>query len=151
MLFRSINTSHRITHRMRKTKNELLKLMNAGFYRDVELGEPEKFTSDIQESKDKETGFSANNDDRFELYECHVDLDLEGYEDKNDDGEVTGIGLPYVVTMIRGTNEILAIRRNWKEDDELKLKRHHFVHYQYIPGYGSYGFGLFHQIGRAHV
>lgn len=142
-----INTSHRITHRMRKTKNELLKLMNAGFYKDVELGEPDKFTSDIQESKDKETGFSASNDDRFELYESHVDLDIEGFEDKDDEGNPTGIGLPYVVTMLRGTNEILAIRRNWKEDDELKLKRHHFVHYQYIPGYGSYGFGLFHLIG----
>jgi hypothetical protein len=142
-----INTCYRITHRMRKTKNELLKLMNAGFYRDIELGEPDKFTSDIQESKDKETGFSATNDDRFELYESHVDLDIEGYEDKDEDGEPTGIALPYVVTMVRGTNEILAIRRNWKEDDDLKLKRHHFVHYQYIPGYGSYGFGLFHLIG----
>lgn len=142
-----INTSHRITHRMRKTKNELLKLMNAGFYRDIELGEPEKFTSDIQESKDKETGFSASYDDRFELYEVHVDLDLPGYEDVDDDGEPTGIALPYVVTMIRGTKDVLAIRRNWKEDDTLKLKRHHFVHYQYIPGYGSYGFGLFHLIG----
>jgi len=142
-----INTCHRITHRMRKTKNELLKLMNAGFYRDVELGEPDKFTSDIQESKDKETGFSATNDDRFEMYESHVDLDIEGFEDLDDDGEPTGIALPYVVTMLRGTNEVLAIRRNWKEDDELKLKRHHFVHYQYIPGYGSYGFGLFHLIG----
>jgi hypothetical protein len=142
-----INTCHRITHRMRKTKNELLKLMNAGFYRDVELGEPDKFTSDIQESKDKETGFSATNDDRFELYESHVDLDIEGYEDLDEDGEPTGIALPYVVTMLRGTNEVLAIRRNWREDDDLKLKRHHFVHYQYIPGYGSYGFGLFHLIG----
>jgi hypothetical protein len=141
-----INTCHRITHRMRKTKNELLKLINAGFYRDVELGEPEKFTSDIQESKDKETGFSATYDDRFELYESHVDLDLPGFEDE-EDGEPTGIALPYVVTMIRGTNEILAVRRNWKEDDKLKIKRHHFVHYQYIPGYGSYGFGLFHLIG----
>jgi hypothetical protein len=121
--------------------------MNAGFYRDVELGEPDKFISDIQQSKDKETGFSANNDDRFEMYESHVDLDIEGFEDKDEDGEPTGIALPYVVTMIRGSNEILAIRRNWKEDDELKLKRHHFVHYQYIPGYGSYGFGLFHLIG----
>jgi hypothetical protein len=142
-----INTCHRITHRMRKTKNELLKLMNAGFYRDVDLGEPEKFTSDIQQSKDKETGFSATYDDRFELYESHVDLDIPGFEDKDEDGETTGIALPYVVTMIRGTNQVLAIRRNWKEDDDLKLKRHHFVHYQYIPGYGSYGFGLFHLIG----
>ena len=121
--------------------------MNAGFYRDIELGEPDKFTSDIQESKDRETGFSASNDDRFELYESHVDLDIEGYEDKGEDGEPTGIALPYVVTMLRGTNEILAIRRNWREDDDLKLKRHHFIHYQYIPGYGSYGFGLFHLIG----
>jgi len=142
-----INTCHRITHVMRKNKNDLLKLMNAGFYRDVELGEPSRFTSDIQERKDKETGFSASYDDRFEIYESHVDLDIPGYEDKDKDGEPTGIALPYVVTMIRGTDEVLAIRRNWKEEDPLKLKRHHFVHYQYIPGYGAYGFGLFHLIG----
>lgn len=142
-----INTCHRITHVMRKTKNDLLKLINAGFYKDVELGEPSKFTSDIQERKDKETGFSATYDDRFEIYEAHVDLDLPGYEDKDKEGNATGIGLPYVVTMIRGTNQVLAIRRNWKEEDPLKLKRHHFVHYQYIPGYGAYGFGLFHLIG----
>jgi len=142
-----INTCHRITHVMRKTKNDLLKLINAGFYKDVDLGEPSKFTSDIQERKDKETGFSATYDDRFEIYEAHVDLDLPGYEDKDKEGNATGIGLPYVVTMIRGTNQVLAIRRNWKEDDPLKLKRHHFVHYQYIPGYGAYGFGLFHLIG----
>ena len=142
-----IHTCHRVTHRMRKTKNELLKLMNAGFYRDVELGEPTKFSTEIQERKDKETGFSADYDDRYELYECHVDLEVPGYEDVDDDGEATGIALPYVVTMLRGTNQVLAIRRNWKEDDPLKLKRHHFVHYQYIPGYGAYGFGLFHLIG----
>jgi hypothetical protein len=142
-----INTSHRITHRMRKSKNDLLKLMNAGFYVDEELGEPDKFTSDIQERKDKETGFSASYDDRFEMYEAHVDLDIEGFEDRGEDDEPTGIALPYVVTMLRGTNTILAIRRNWKEEDPLKIKRHHFVHYQYIPGYGAYGFGLFHLIG----
>jgi len=142
-----INTCHRITHVMRKNKNDLLKLMNAGFYKEIELGEPSKFTSDIQERKDKETGFSASYDDRFEIYESHVDLDIAGYEDLGEDDEPTGIALPYVVTMIRGTNEVLAIRRNWKEEDPLKLKRHHFVHYQYIPGYGAYGFGLFHLIG----
>ena len=142
-----INTCHRVTHVMRKTKNELLKLMNAGFYADVELGEPTKFRTEIQERKDKETGFSADYDDRFEMYEAHVDLDIEGFEDVDDDGEATGIALPYVVTMIRGTNQVLAIRRNWREEDPLKLKRRHFVHYQYIPGYGSYGFGLFHLIG----
>jgi len=142
-----IESCHRVTHRMRKTKNDLIKLMHAGFYRDIELGEPNKFKSEIQEKKDKETGFSASYDDRFELYEAHVDLDIPGFEDKDEDGEPTGIALPYVVTMIRGTNEILAIRRNWKEDDELCQKRQHFVHYQYIPGYGAYGFGLFHLVG----
>jgi hypothetical protein len=141
-----IASCHRVTHRMRKTKNDLIKLMHAGFYKDVELGEPEKFKTEIQEKKDKETGFTATYDDRFELYEIHADLDLPGFEDK-DDGEPTGIALPYVITMIRGTNEILAIRRNWKEDDPLCIKRQHFVHYQYIPGYGAYGFGLFHLIG----
>lgn len=141
-----ITVCHRITHRMRKTKNDLIKLMHAGFYKEIELGEPQKFYTDIQDKKDKETGFSASYDDRFEMYEIHVDLDLPGYEDK-EDGEETGIALPYVVTMLRGTNDILSIRRNWKEDDELKLKRHHFVHYQYIPGYGAYGFGLFHLVG----
>jgi len=142
-----IASCHRVTHRMRKTKQDLIKLQRAGFYADVELGEPQKFRTEIQEKKDKETGFTASYDDRFELYEAHVDLDLPGFEDKDDNGEETGIALPYVVTMIRGTNEILAIRRNWKEDDLLRLKRQHFVHYQYIPGYGAYGFGLFHLVG----
>ena len=141
-----IMASPRVTHIMRKTKNELNRLMHAGFYMDVDLGEPQKFKSDIQDKKDKETGFNASYDDRFEVYEIHVDLDLPGFEDE-EDGEKTGIALPYVVTMVRGTNEILAIRRNWNEDDPLKLKRQHFVHYQYIPGYGAYGFGLFHLIG----
>ena len=141
-----IMSSSRVTHVMRKTKNELQKLMHAGFYLDVDLGEPQKFKSDIQEKKDRETGFNASYDDRFEVYEIHADLDLPGFEDE-DDGEATGIALPYVVTMVRGTNEVLAVRRNWNEDDPLKLKRQHFVHYQYIPGYGAYGFGLFHLIG----
>ena len=139
-------TCYRVTHVMRKTKNEILKLQQAGFYREVDLGEPDKVVGDIQKAKDKETGFSDLNDDRFTLLECHVDLDLKGFEDE-EDGEATGIALPYVVTLIRGTNDILAIRRNWEEDDPLKLKRQHFVHYQYIPGFGAYGFGLFHLIG----
>jgi hypothetical protein len=141
-----MDTCYRITHVMRKTKNEILKLQQAGFYRDIELSEPDKSISDIQKAKDKETGFSDINDDRYTLYECHVDLDLKGFEDE-DDGEPTGIMLPYVVTIIKGTNDVLAIRRNWNEDDPLKLKRQHFVHYQYIPGFGAYGFGLFHLIG----
>ena len=144
-----MDTCHRVTHVMRKTKNEIRKLQQAGFYRDVELGDPQKITEDIQKAKDKETGFSDINDDRYTLYECHVDLYLEDdpHADKDDDGEHTEIALPYVVTIIKGTNTVLAIRRNWREDDPLKLKRQHFVHYQYIPGFGAYGFGLFHLIG----
>ena len=142
-----LDTCHRITHVMRKTKNEIIKLQQAGFYRDIELPDAPKDRTDIQKAKDKETGFNDLNDDRYTLYECHVDLDLEGYEDKDDEGEKTGIMLPYVVTLIKGTNDVLSIRRNWLEDDDLRLKRQHFVHYQYIPGFGAYGFGLFHLIG----
>jgi len=142
-----MDTCYRVTHVMRKTKNEILKLQQAGFYLDVELSDPSRERNDIKQAKDKETGFSDLNDDRYTLYECHVDLDLEGYKDVDEDGEETGIGLPYVVTLIKGSNEILSIRRNWEEDDDLKLKRQHFVHYQYIPGFGAYGFGLFHLIG----
>jgi len=143
-----LDTCHRVTHVMRKTKNEILKLQQSGFYLDdVELSDPTREQTEIQKAKDKETGFSDLNDERYILLECHVDLDLEGYEDEDEEGEKTGIMLPYVVTIIKGTNDILSIRRNWKEDDDLKLKRQHFVHYQYIPGFGAYGFGLFHLIG----
>ena len=142
-----LDTCHRITHVMRKTKNEIIKLQQAGFYLDIELPDAPKDRTDIQKAKDKETGFNDLNDDRYTIYECHVDLNLEGYEDADDEGEETGIMLPYVVTIIKGTNDILSIRRNWNEDDELRLKRQHFVHYQYIPGFGAYGFGLFHLIG----
>jgi hypothetical protein len=141
-----LDTCYRITHVMRKTKNEILKLQQAGFYLDIELADAPRELTDIQKAKDKETGFSDLNDDRYTLYECHVDLNLEGYEDMVDDEE-TGIMLPYVVTLIKGSNDILSIRRNWKEEDDLRLKRQHFVHYQYIPGFGAYGFGLFHLIG----
>ena len=142
-----LQTCPRLTHRMRKTENDILKLQKAGFYRDLDLGEPPKVTNETQQKKDKESGMSASFDDRYELYEVHVDLDLPGYEDVDDDGEPTGIALPYVVTILKGSDEILSIRRNWLEDDDLKLKRQHFVHYQYIPGFGPYGFGLFHLIG----
>jgi len=141
-----MNTCPRITHVMRKTENEIIKLIHAGFYRDIELPEPNRDKDEIKEAKDDETGFNDLNDSRYTLYECHVDLDLPGFEDTQD-GEPTGIALPYVVTMIKGSNEILAIRRNWQENDNLRLKRQHFVHYQYIPGFGAYGFGLFHLIG----
>ena len=142
-----LDTCYRLTHVMRKTKNEVLKLQQAGFYREIELPDPLKMSDDIQKAKNKETGFNDLNDDRLTLYECHVDLDLKGFEDKDEEDEPTGIHLPYVVTLIKGSNEVLAIRRNWKEDDDLRLKRQHFVHYQYVPGFGAYGFGLFHLIG----
>jgi hypothetical protein len=144
-----IQTCYRVTHQMRKTEDEIKKLQMQGFYREVDIGQPDKAIDEINKAKDKETGFTDLNDDRFHLLESHADLCIP--EDpmciRNEDGEPAGINLPYVVTFIRGTNTVLAIRRNWKEDDELHLKRQHFVHYQYIPGFGAYGFGLFHLIG----
>jgi hypothetical protein len=132
---------------MRKTENELIRLQQAGFYRDVELGEPSVELDDIEQQKAKEGGMSAIQDDRYRLLEMHVDIDLKGYEDKDKDGEPTGIALPYVVTVEKGSGEVMAIRRNWYEGDSLHMKRQHFVHYQYIPGFGFYGYGLIHLIG----
>ena len=143
----NIETAERITHRMRKTKNELRKLQVASFYRDVDLGEPRRIMDEVEKKKAEQQGFSASMDDRFQLLEIHCNIDLEGYEDKDEDGEPTGIELPYVVTIEKGTNTVLAIRRNWLEDDKLKHRRQHFVHYGYIPGFGFYYFGLIHLIG----
>jgi len=143
----NLERAERVTHVMRKTENEILKLQDAGFYSDVELGEPSAELDDIEKQKAEETGMSAVQDDRFRILEMHVDLDLKGYEHKDKDGEPTGIALPYVVTVEKATTKILAIRRNWYEDDELHIKRQHFVHYQYIPGFGFYGYGLIHLIG----
>jgi hypothetical protein len=144
-----IQTCYRVTHVMRKTENEIIKLQQAGFYCDVDIGSPDKAIDQINKAKDKETGFADLNDERFTLCESHVDLVLKDDPlcELDDDGEPVGIALPYVVTYIRGSNTVLAIRRNWNEDDSLRLKRQHFVHYQYIPGFGAYGFGLFHLIG----
>jgi len=142
----NIEDSERVTHVMRKTENELKKLQHAGFYLDCDLGDPVVELDDIEKQKAEENGMSAIQDDRYRLLEMHVMLDLEGFEDM-EDGEETGIALPYVVTIEKGTRKILAIRRNWYEDDPLKLKRQHFVHYQYIPGFGFYGYGLIHLIG----
>jgi len=143
----NLESAERVTHVMRKTKNEVLKLQEAGFYSDVDLGEPTHELDDIEKQKAEEQGMSALNDDRFRILEMHVDLDLPGYEHKDKKGRVTGIALPYVVTIEKGTRKVLAIRRNWYEDDELHTKRQHFVHYQYIPGFGFYGYGLIHLIG----
>jgi hypothetical protein len=143
----SIERAERVTHVMRKTKNELLKLQEAGFYRDVDLGEPTGELDDIEKQKAEEQGMSAIQDERFRILEINVDLDLKGFEDKNKKGEMTGIALPYVVTVEKGTGKVLAVRRNWYDGDKLHLKRQHFVHYQYIPGFGFYGYGLIHLIG----
>lgn len=143
----NLQSAERVTHRMRKTKNELIKLQAAGFYRDVELGDPAQTMDDVEKQKAQEQGFSASVDNRFQVLEMHVDIDLPGYEDLDKDGDPTGIALPYVVTIEKGTDTVLAIRRNWLEDDKKKMKRQHFVHYGYIPGFGFYYFGLIHLIG----
>ena len=143
----SIEDADRVTHVMRKTENEVLKLQEAGFYADVDLGDPGYELDDIEKQKAEETGMSATQDDRFRILEMHVNLDLKGFEHEDKKGRETGIALPYVVTLEKGTRTILAIRRNWYEDDVLHTKRQHFVHYQYIPGFGFYGYGLIHLIG----
>jgi hypothetical protein len=143
----NLESAERVTHVMRKSPNEILKLQDAGFYLDVDLGEPSHELDDIEKQKAEEMGMTATHDERFRILEMHVDLDLKGFEHKNKSGEPSGIALPYVVTVEKGTTKVLAIRRNWYEGDELHTKRQHFVHYQYIPGFGFYGYGLIHLIG----
>ena len=137
----NIEAAERVTHVMRKTKNELKKLQAAGFYRDIDLGEPEPYHTDIEEKKAEDGGYSLTNDERYAIYEIHADLLIEGVDDDD------GIARPYVVTIERGSGEVLAIRRNYEEGDPLTLKRQHFVHYVYVPGFGFYGLGLIHIIG----
>jgi hypothetical protein len=137
-----IETAERVTHVMRKTKNDIRKLQSVGFYRDIELGSPQPYHSDIEERKAEEGGFSITDDNRYSIYEVHTDIVIEGLDDSEDD-----IAKPYIVTIERGTGEILSIRRNWVESDELCKKRQHFVHYVYVPGFGFYGLGLIHIIG----
>jgi hypothetical protein len=142
----NLETAERITHVMRKTKQEIHTLQEIGFYKDVELGEPDYDLDTVEKKIAEQMGFDATNDDRYKILEMNVNLDLEGYEDK-DGSRKTGIALPYVVTIDKGTTEILAIRRNWNQDDDKKKRREHFVHYGYIPGFGFYCFGLIHLIG----
>jgi len=123
-----LESAPRVTHVMRKTQNELRKLQVAGFYRDIELGEPTNTLDDVEKKIAEKMGFRATADDRYKILEMQVDLDLEGYEDKDEDGNPTGIALPYIVTIEKGTTEVLAIRRNWHPDDEMKQKRVHLVH-----------------------
>ena len=138
----------RYTHIMYKYPNELRKLQVSGFYLDIDLPEPNLSITEIQQSKDDLTGEAqVNNDDRHQLLEIHCELDIEGFEDVGKDGEPTGIGLPYVVTVERQSGAVLSVYRNWREDDALRLKRNHFVQYGYVPGFGFYAFGLIHLIG----
>ena len=137
-----IETAERVTHVMRKTKNELKKLQAMGFYREVDLGDPQPFHTDIEKRKAEEGGYSLTDDDRYAVYEIHADLIIDGIDEDDDE-----IAKPYVVTIERGTGSVLAIRRNWNEEDPLMLKRQHFVHYVYVPGFGFYGLGLIHIIG----
>jgi hypothetical protein len=143
----NLETAERVTHVMRKTENELRKLQVAGFYRDIDLPEPSNTMDDVEKKIAEKMGFRATTDDRYKLLEMQVYLDLPGYEDKDDDGDETGIALPYIVTIDKTSQEVLAIRRNYQPDDDMKQKRSHFVHYGYIPGFGFYHFGLIHLIG----
>ena len=135
-----IETAERVTHIMRKTKNDLKKLQASGFYREVDLGEPQPYHSDIEKQKAEDSGVSLTDDDRYAVYEIHADMVIDGIDDDE-------IAKPYVITIERGTGEVLSIRRNWNEMDTLHLKRQHFVHYVYVPGFGFYGLGLIHIIG----
>ena len=143
----SLEAAERVTHVMRKTENEVRRLQHEGFYRDIDLGTPNNVMDEVEKKIAEKLGFRASQDDRFKLLEMQVELDLQGYEHKNEDGEETGIALPYIVTIEKSSGEVLAIRRNWRPEDEDCHKRTHFVHYGYIPGFGFYCFGLIHLIG----
>ena len=143
----NLESAERVTHVMRKTENELRRLQVAGFYADVELGAPADVIDEIEKKIAEKMGFRASSDDRYKLLEMHVDYDLPGYEHEDEDGNPTGIALPYIITIEKGTNTVLAIRRNWDPEDETKQKRQHFVHYGYVPGFGFYYFGLIHLVG----
>jgi len=143
----NLETAERVTHVMRKTENEIKRLQNAGFYRNIDMPAPSNTLDEVEKKIAEKMGFRATSDDRYKLLEMQVYLDLEGFEDVDEDDEETGIALPYIVTIDKSSQEVLAIRRNWEPEDKLKQKRNHFVHYGYIPGFGFYHFGLIHLIG----
>ena len=143
----SLETAERVTHVMRKTENEIRKLQVGKFYRDVDMGPPNDTLDEVEKKIAEKLGFRATADDRYKLLEMHVNLDIPGYEHKDKDGNPTGIALPYVVTIEKGTATCLSIRRNWNPDDSTYQKRQHFVHYGYVPGFGFYCFGLIHLVG----
>ena len=136
-----IQTAERVAHIMRKTKNDMQKLQAAGFYREVDLGEPVAFFTDIEKKKAEEGGYTLTSDDRYALYEVQVERNLPGIDDEED------LPKPYIVTIDKGTGKVLAVRRNYDPTDELVLPRQHFVHYGYVPGFGFYCLGLIHIIG----
>jgi hypothetical protein len=142
-----LDSAERVTHVMRKTENELARLQHSGFYRDIDLGDPNNVLDEVEKTIAEKLGFRATSDHRYKLLEMNVELDLPGFEHVDKDGEPTGIALPYVVTIEKGSNNVLAIRRNWEPDDDTYRKRQHFVHYGYVPGFGFYYFGLIHLIG----
>ena len=143
----NLETAERVSHVMRKTENELLRLQLDGFYRDIELGAPQNTLDEVEKKIAEKLGFRATTDSRYKLIEMQVDLDLPGFEHEDEKGNPTGLKLPYIVTIEYGSMAILAVRRNWEPDDETFQKRQHFVHYAYIPGFGFYAFGLIHLIG----
>jgi hypothetical protein len=137
----NVYSAPRVAHVMRKTKNDIRKLQVAGMYRDIELGDPVRMFTDIEKKKAEEQGYTLTDDDRYQILEVHVDYNLPGYEDEDE------VALPYVITVDRGSSKVLAIRRNWDENDKLKQKRQHFVQYNFINGFGAYGLGYIHLIG----
>jgi hypothetical protein len=143
----NLESAERVTHVMRKTENELRRLQVSGFYRDIDLGVPNNTLDEIEKKIAEKLGFRASTDTRYKILEMHVEIDLVGYEHRDENNELTGIALPYVVTVEKGSNQVLAIRRNWEPDDETYAKRQHFVHYGYVPGFGFYYFGLIHLVG----
>lgn len=143
----NLETAERVSHVMRKTENELLRLQLDGFYRDIELGAPQNTLDEVEKKIAEKLGFRATTDSRYKLIEMQVDLDLPGFEHEDEKGNKTGLKLPYIVTIEYGSMAVLAVRRNWEPDDETFQKRQHFVHYAYIPGFGFYAFGLIHLIG----
>ena len=141
----NLETAERVTHVMRKTANEMRKLQRDGFYADVDLPEPSDTLDEVEKKIAERLGFRASSDDRYKLLEIQVDLIIE--DDKFRDEDDEGIALPYIVTIEKTSQTVLAIRRNWDPDDKIKQKRNHFVHYSYVPGFGFYAFGLIHLIG----
>lgn len=143
-----ISTAPRIAHRMRKSLNDVKKLQAGGFYREVQLDEPGVGqTTEADDAVSKITGIGGASDDRLELIEMFLDLEIEGHEDKDEDGEMTGIKIPYVVTIEKSSGKVLSVYRNWERNDAAKTAVQHFVHYVYIPGFGFYGMGLVHLVG----